>query len=558
MSAEGLLAAIRESPHDDTHRLVYADWLEDHGQADRAEFIRVQLRLAALGEYDDERDDLEVRERELLARHEKAWVGELPPEVCGWQFRRGFVDELTMPARAFVRDWRMMFARHPLTNVRFVDGDDDFPAADLAVCPGLERLSGLRLRDCNLDEMDRGVKALLQSPLLHNLRRLDLAENGMCYVAGEYLANNPALTGLEELDFSGGGLDEPDSENALACFTGSKVLTSLKRLRMHGSRNEPDVLLGLNESVFGNELELLDLWGSTRYEYDDIISDLDLPRLRSISLHGATLGPTGGSSLLGAPGLLSLKSLDLSYSLYPSRESPDGTAMMRALLRAGGFSRLESLALRAAELTGLPDDVVTTPTNMRRLDLSNNPLGGSGLHRLASLPWLPSVTHLALVSIGLGADALRLLAESPGIRNLRVLALGNNPVTTQGVEALTRSPHLTRLKRLELNRRRDTDTSPSFNGFSPEIFGDLPRLTELNLAGRTVSPEFVQQLGSCRWLEQITWLDLSQNRDIGPALCSLAESPYLSPLCKLFVHGTGVGGATHDALRERLGWRLIG
>src|SRR5439155_15143566 len=39
-----LLAAIREDPEDDAARLVYADWLEEQGQADRAELIRVKVR----------------------------------------------------------------------------------------------------------------------------------------------------------------------------------------------------------------------------------------------------------------------------------------------------------------------------------------------------------------------------------------------------------------------------------------------------------------------------------------------------------------------------------
>lgn len=52
----GFVAAICAEPGDDTARLAYADWLDDHagevpsaGRAERAELIRVQCRLAALG-----------------------------------------------------------------------------------------------------------------------------------------------------------------------------------------------------------------------------------------------------------------------------------------------------------------------------------------------------------------------------------------------------------------------------------------------------------------------------------------------------------------------------
>ena len=48
---EGLMAAILAAPDDDLPRLVFADWLEENGEAERAEFIRVQCELAKLPLY---------------------------------------------------------------------------------------------------------------------------------------------------------------------------------------------------------------------------------------------------------------------------------------------------------------------------------------------------------------------------------------------------------------------------------------------------------------------------------------------------------------------------
>ena len=39
------LRTILASPEDDAPRLVYADWLDENGDPDRAEFIRLQIRL---------------------------------------------------------------------------------------------------------------------------------------------------------------------------------------------------------------------------------------------------------------------------------------------------------------------------------------------------------------------------------------------------------------------------------------------------------------------------------------------------------------------------------
>lgn len=41
-----LLAAIRQFPDNDAPRLIFADWLDEHGEGERAEFIRVQCDLA--------------------------------------------------------------------------------------------------------------------------------------------------------------------------------------------------------------------------------------------------------------------------------------------------------------------------------------------------------------------------------------------------------------------------------------------------------------------------------------------------------------------------------
>lgn len=42
---EALLAAVIREPLDDTPRLVFADWLDEHGEPEQAEFIRLQIEL---------------------------------------------------------------------------------------------------------------------------------------------------------------------------------------------------------------------------------------------------------------------------------------------------------------------------------------------------------------------------------------------------------------------------------------------------------------------------------------------------------------------------------
>ena len=70
---EAFLADIVEHPDDDAPRLVYADWLEDHGDPERAEFIRTQCELEPIRDrYEIARaPELHSREEELLRKHRK-------------------------------------------------------------------------------------------------------------------------------------------------------------------------------------------------------------------------------------------------------------------------------------------------------------------------------------------------------------------------------------------------------------------------------------------------------------------------------------------------------
>jgi uncharacterized protein (TIGR02996 family) len=80
--AAALLAAIRATPDDDAPRLVYADWLEEHGQPERAEFIRVQCELAR-----HESPTLRQREAEL---HHDSFAGPVAAPGLRFRFSRGF------------------------------------------------------------------------------------------------------------------------------------------------------------------------------------------------------------------------------------------------------------------------------------------------------------------------------------------------------------------------------------------------------------------------------------------------------------------------------------
>lgn len=92
-SGDALLAAIYADPTDDAARLVYADWLSANGDP-RGEFIvlqyqRAEGKLTPAGER---------RERALLAKHFRTWLGPLKPVIKTWANEAmAEADELVVP-----------------------------------------------------------------------------------------------------------------------------------------------------------------------------------------------------------------------------------------------------------------------------------------------------------------------------------------------------------------------------------------------------------------------------------------------------------------------------
>jgi uncharacterized protein (TIGR02996 family) len=173
----GFLAAIAAEPDDDTHRLVFADWLEENGQLEKAEFIRVQCELEPIREdHDSERANaLRKREEELGPLHiTKLWGKEFQgrlAERSRWidvVFRRGLPESLALPVQWFLEEGETVRNAYPT-----VQRMDLFRVAGwgarLAASPHLEGLRELEIA-CWTTKAD--LEALADSLYLSHLRML--------------------------------------------------------------------------------------------------------------------------------------------------------------------------------------------------------------------------------------------------------------------------------------------------------------------------------------------------------------------------------------------------
>ncbi len=189
---------IREHPDDDGPRLVYADWLEEHGQCERAEFIRVQIELVRGVMDADRHRQLREREELLLDRHAKSWAMFVGKWINGWEFERGFLEAIQIRCSDFVRYGNRLFDRAPIVKVRPNHLPDDLTA--FALCRALGRVRDLDLSAGNFRAPE--LQPILDSPQVRQLRLLDLGTVRIGNEGAVAVFCSPNLRRLKVLDLS--------------------------------------------------------------------------------------------------------------------------------------------------------------------------------------------------------------------------------------------------------------------------------------------------------------------------------------------------------------------
>jgi uncharacterized protein (TIGR02996 family) len=229
---ERFLEDVQEHPQDDAPRLRFAEWLDEHGDHPLAEFIRVQCRLARLPVNHLGFLELEQREQQLLAEHEREWVGDLADMADWWTFRRGFVEEVSTTVDKFLANACPLFHRAPIHEVHLIEARDRIES--LAASPFLQRISHLDLSN-NLVR-DQGAKWLANSPHLAHTRGINLSSAGIGDAGIKALAASPHLGELRELYLS----DNRISNNGVRAFVQFPLARNLHLLHVRFNTIGPE------------------------------------------------------------------------------------------------------------------------------------------------------------------------------------------------------------------------------------------------------------------------------------------------------------------------------
>lgn len=177
-SEAGFLQSIGEAPEDNGPCLIYADWLEENGNSERAEFIRVQCELSDPNLAEEKRTSLRHRERDLLNAHRQEWLESMSLPVEDVIFRRGVVESMRISSWSKDPIRKAAAAGHfaALTELDLsgLSLKDDQLKTFLSVC----RFPSLKKLLLNHNQItDAGVDTLAQSECFPELATLYLFQN---------------------------------------------------------------------------------------------------------------------------------------------------------------------------------------------------------------------------------------------------------------------------------------------------------------------------------------------------------------------------------------------
>ena len=316
--SDDLLAAVVANPDDDGPRLVLADWYDEHGEPERAEFIRVQISIASKDEFDPSYRSLIRREKELLRDRGHLWK---IPELKGRQeFRRGFVEFVWMRGDRLLAEAKRIELVPTVRRLRVSAVDRRMK--DLAELPWFSRICEIDLSNNSMvrftlpdlfEEVDcSGIKTLV-------LRNVRLWAEEL-----ETLLGHPGFPSLARFDVSG----NPFGDDGIAVLAASSRLESLRELIFRSDGQD------VGDSVHAVGMASL-------------AASKSLLRLQTLDLFGHNPGSNGLVSLFGSPVLTNVQTLCLAAKGYEERDGEWTTALthsehvkrMRILKLSGYFQR---------------------------------------------------------------------------------------------------------------------------------------------------------------------------------------------------------------------------
>jgi uncharacterized protein (TIGR02996 family) len=244
---------IKEHPDDDTPRLIFADWLQEHGDAAtaaRGEFLRLQVLRHRLSQDDPNYHVLKRREGELFTQYRWTWLGPLADQARRWDFEGGMI-QITAQAEKMlvpgVAAWARTEAGWWIDALILIDVTSAH-INHLTDSPLLDHLNVLYL---NGNDLQHGLSRLFRSHRLAFITRLGLALNRLTAIHIACLVQSLSLPRLVYLDLQVNQLND----FAIRILAGAPSLQKLATLRLEHNRFTAEGIALLREA-FGDRVHL--------------------------------------------------------------------------------------------------------------------------------------------------------------------------------------------------------------------------------------------------------------------------------------------------------------
>jgi uncharacterized protein (TIGR02996 family) len=328
---KALLAAIWEHPHDDTVRLVYADWLQENGQSERAEFIRVQCEIAQdVG--GDRCAELREREKALWDEHAPAWRVHLPER---WRddttFHRGFprldLSMLTFDDLIKLKPKDLRVA--PLSRYHYNLRGSEFNA--------FLKWPGAVFQDLFAPRPypPRGwTDRLARCDKLRNVSEVAFIDQWLAPGEIKVILDTWADRHLTSLALAG----RIEDVGAMV-VAGHRASAKLRELDLRSAGLTPVGLRTLGRSPNLGRLRFLNLWDNRFGDPGAVeLAASLLPSVRGLNLNKTEIGDAGATALANSPAVANLWSLAIGRNNI-------GTDGLRALARSPHLGQVKRLVV---------------------------------------------------------------------------------------------------------------------------------------------------------------------------------------------------------------------
>ncbi|MCE9564765.1 MAG: TIGR02996 domain-containing protein [Planctomycetes bacterium] len=448
-----LLAAIRDTPDEDTPRLAYADWLDEHATSDadraRAEFIRLNCEVIRLNgafqspEYTEHWWSLANRLTELVEEHQEKWFAAFPFQKTleAKELWKGFPRHLEISAAKCLTTPRPPWELEPGLTARLTGSTDDLRR--VIESGWLDGVESLYLKQDNSVDGDALATVVANSTCAPNLRWLFFLNDNLSDVGARAIGESTKFSRLRRLDLAGAF-----ATDGWAAALNSPFVSQLETLSL--------VCLRTTQSRPGFEAATI-LAASTR-----------LAHLKELLITRSRIGTAGIRAIVTSPYLQNLQLLTFGQEDF---DATAGEAFTPAIL-----PKLEKLQISDSNFSDVAVTSVAKSSLMKQLvhlDLSGNPLTSDGIEDLVGTGSLPRLESLCLDESRIGDGGAKALAKSPHL-NLAALELANCGIGSKGMKALAAAPWADRL--VKLNLRGNSITKASVGALTSGNFASLRRL----------------------------------------------------------------------------------